>query len=193
MSNEIILICGLGNPGKDYEKTRHNIGFEGLDAWAQKQGASFNKKFQGEFSQCRVGDQKVFLLKPMTYMNLSGQSMWEACKFYKISPENCLVLHDEMDLPLGSFKLKVGGGHAGHNGLRSIMSTPLGRDFARLRIGITPESGKKGGTDFVLGKWTKKEFKEVELVLEEVADAIDLFLKEGAIHAQNEINRRMES
>lgn len=138
MSKEIRLIVGLGNPGPEYEGTRHNAGFRFVDALARREGAVMReeRKFQAEVGRIRVGDREVWLLKPLTYMNCSGRAVQAAAQYYKISPEEVLVAHDELDIDPGQMKLKQGGGHAGHNGLRDIalqLGTP---NFWRLRLGV---------------------------------------------------------
>ena len=138
MSKPIKLIVGLGNPGADYERTRHNAGFWLIDAIAEDLRASFTneKSFSGQVAKARVQAEQVFLAKPQTYMNRSGQCVGALARFYKLEAQEILVLHDELDLFPGQVKVKQGGGHAGHNGLRDIQSVLGGADFWRLRLGI---------------------------------------------------------
>ncbi len=151
------LIVGLGNPGKKYEKNRHNIGFMLLDALADTAGFSpWRSKFQGQISEGKVGSQKILLLKPQTFMNLSGDSVQPAMKFFKSTSQNVLVIHDELDLPPGKLKLKKGGGHAGHNGLRSI-TQHIGADFWRLRVGIGHPGDKRLVSNYVLSDFAKAD------------------------------------
>lgn len=147
------IIVGLGNPGREYAQHRHNVGFEALDRLAARVGADpFREKFSGELSRATIAGEPSVLLKPMTYMNESGRSVQPALTFFKARPAELIVLHDELDLAFGDVRLKIGGGHAGHNGLRSIM-TQLGTgDFARVRIGVgRPPAGFRGEiADYVL-------------------------------------------
>ena len=142
------LIVGLGNPGDQYTKTRHNIGFRVLDSL----GFSFQKGFQGLYA--KVGDH--LYLKPQTFMNLSGNSVLAAASFHKITPDHICVIHDELDLPFGTVKLKKSGGHAGHNGLRDIMRV-LGPEFSRIRMGIGKPEHKTQVADYVLSAFTQQE------------------------------------
>jgi PTH1 family peptidyl-tRNA hydrolase len=148
----IRLIVGLGNPGRQYEMTRHNAGFLFLDKLlAEVNGAwSIESRFQGCLAEYNVGSQKVILLKPQTYMNLSGQSVGKVARYYKVLPEEMLVAHDELDLAVGVVRLKLDGGHAGHNGLRDIIAHLDSRAFYRLRIGIGRPSAGKPVADYVL-------------------------------------------
>jgi PTH1 family peptidyl-tRNA hydrolase len=132
----MLLIAGLGNPGPQYAKNRHNVGFMAADAIARRHSFSgFSKKFRGEIAEGTLAGEKVLIIKPMTFMNLSGDSVGEAMRFYKLSPSDIIVIHDELDLAPGKLKLKTGGGHGGHNGLKSI-DAHCGKDYKRLRIGI---------------------------------------------------------
>jgi PTH1 family peptidyl-tRNA hydrolase len=154
----IKLIVGLGNPGQQYEKTRHNAGFAFLEALISVNGGNWlsSSQFQGDYAVCAIGGHKLVLLKPMTYMNRSGASVGSLMRYYKFSAEELLVVHDELDLPEGVLKLKRDGGHAGHNGLRDIIAHIDSRDFYRLRIGIgRPDSGKNIA-DYVLSRPSKE-------------------------------------
>ena len=150
------LWVGLGNPGAKYAGNRHNIGFMALDRIAEDQGVIWRSKFQGAVAEVRFGCEKVWLLKPMTFMNLSGQSVGEAMRFHKLEPGDVTVFHDELDLAPGKMKLKQGGGHAGHNGLRSI-DQHCGADFRRIRIGIGHPGHKERVHGHVLGNYAKSE------------------------------------
>lgn len=154
MSARIELIVGLGNPGRDYADTRHNAGFWFVEEVARKYAGSFkpDRKFQGEAARVRIEGQDVWLLKPETFMNLSGQSVLALMQFYKIPLQNILVVHDDLDLPAGVARLKQGGGHGGHNGLRDIIARCGGSDFARLRLGIGHPGDKSRVTGHVLNK-----------------------------------------
>lgn len=151
------LFVGLGNPGAKYAKNRHNIGFMALDEIAREHGfAPWRGKFQGSVSEGRLGTEKVILLKPETFMNLSGQSVGEAMRFYKLTPEDVVVFHDELDLAPGRLKVKQGGGHAGHNGLRS-MHQHLGDGYGRVRMGIGHPGQKNMVSGYVLKDFAKAD------------------------------------
>ncbi len=148
------LIAGLGNPGPQYEHTRHNVGFWWLDQLADDLNATFSvdSKYHGQLAQCQYSGHKLFLLKPLVFMNRSGQSVAALANFYKIPSSNILVIHDELDLPAGTTRLKSGGGHGGHNGLRDIIARTGGKDFLRCRIGIDHPGDSRQVSDYVLSK-----------------------------------------
>ena len=148
----IQLIAGLGNPGAKYEDTRHNVGFWFVDELARSKGCSLNheSKFQGEVGKINLGGHSVWLIKPMTFMNLSGQSVAALASYYKLTVENLLVVHDELDLDPGTVRLKCGGGHGGHNGLRDIISHFSSKEFYRLRIGIGHPGSAADVSNYVL-------------------------------------------
>ncbi len=172
------LIAGLGNPGGKYAANRHNIGFMAVDEIARRHGFSpWRRRFSGLAAEGRLGGDKVILLKPMTYMNESGRSLGEAMRFYKLEPADVLVIHDELDLAPGKARIKSGGGHAGHNGLRSIMAH-IGADFHRLRLGIGHPGDKRRVHDYVLRDFTRAERKWLEPLLEAVADNAPLLVEE---------------
>lgn len=151
------LFVGLGNPGAKYEKNRHNIGFMVLDRIASDHGfAPWRSKFQGQLTEGRLGRDKVILLKPETFMNLSGQSVGEAMRFYKLTPADVVVFHDELDLAPGKVRVKTGGGHAGHNGLRSIHQH-IGAEYDRVRLGIGHPGHKDRVANYVLSDFAKAE------------------------------------
>jgi len=157
----IKLIVGLGNPGRQYEKTRHNAGFLFLDSLAEELGCSWSNesRFQGLFAEGSVANSKVMLLKPDTFMNRSGQSVGKIARYYKLLPEEILVVHDELDFYPGVVKLKKDGGHAGHNGLRDIIAHLGSKEFYRLRIGIGRPAAGKIVVDFVLSSPSKPEWE----------------------------------
>lgn len=164
------LIIGLGNPGKAYEPTRHNVGFWLVDAWAERVGASFalESKFRAQLADYSVRGRLMRLAKPQTYMNLSGESVQALCRFYQIPSDQLLIIHDELDLPAGVIKLKWGGGHAGHNGLKSIEQHLGTRDFWRLRVGIgRPAHPQMEAADYVLGKPTAAEMPRLMQAIDE--------------------------
>ena len=186
-----LLIVGLGNPGPRYADTRHNFGFMAIDAFASKLGAeSWRDKFGGLFSKTSVGSTEMFLIKPQTFMNLSGQCVQPAAAFWKIPPEQIVVLHDELDVPFGSIKLKVGGGHAGHNGLRSLIERLGTPNFARLRLGIgRPPADFKGEiADYVLSRFDSVEQSSLPDLITKSVWACEQIAKSGVGGATNKIN-----
>ncbi len=168
----MFLLVGLGNPGAEYALTRHNIGFMAIDALAG--AANFSSKFHGETASLTIEGEKVLLLKPMTYMNNSGRSVQAAAAFYKIPPEHIIVLHDELDLPLGKIRIKQGGGANGHNGLKDI-DLVVGPDYWRIRLGIGHPGVKEQVHDHVLSRFSAAEMKEVEKLLAVVTEKFALF------------------
>ncbi len=171
------LIVGLGNPGKKYARHRHNVGFMVVDAIAETHHFSpWRKKFSGEVTEGRLDGEKVLLLKPMTYMNESGRSVAEAARFHRLGPEDVIVVHDELDLAPGRIRVKSGGGHAGHNGLRSIIAH-IGPDFHRLRIGIGHPGSKAAVTGHVLSDFSKADRQWLEPLLEAIARHVGLLVR----------------
>ncbi len=165
------LLIGLGNPGARYAGNRHNIGFRALEAIADRHGIGpWKRRFQGEAAEGRLGAEKVLLLKPMTYMNESGRAAGEAMRFFKIAPEDLFVFHDDLDLAPGRVKVKQGGGHAGHNGLKSL-TAHCGADFWRVRIGIGHPGDKSKVTGHVLGDFAKADARWLDPLLDAMADA----------------------
>jgi len=183
------LVVGLGNPGPGYAGNRHNVGFMVVDLLARKLGAAtFRDKFSGEFTRVSSGPDELILLKPMTYMNLSGESAQRALQFFKLTPANMLIVHDELDLEFGQLRLKQGGGTAGHNGLKSLVKH-CGPDFARLRIGVgRPGPGRVEG--HVLSDFNAQERATLPDVLEAAASALTLALERGMAEAMNRVNSR---
>ncbi|WP_305987333.1 aminoacyl-tRNA hydrolase [Roseibium sp. MMSF_3544] len=173
------LIVGLGNPGAKYAGHRHNIGFMAVDEIHRRHSGfqPWRARFQGQVSEGRLGSEKVLLLKPSTYMNESGRSVGEAMRFFKLEPEDIVVLYDELDLPPAKFRMKKGGGHGGHNGLRSI-SAHIGPDYRRLRLGIGHPGDKKLVSNYVLGDFAKRDSDWLDPLLSNIADFADL-LAEG--------------
>ena len=166
----MLLFVGLGNPGRKYAMNRHNIGFMALDRMAGDHGfGPWKAKFQGQIAEGRLGSEKVLLLKPETFMNLSGQSVGEAMRFYKLSPEDVTVFHDELDLAPGKVRVKQGGGHAGHNGLRSIHAH-IGESYRRVRLGIGHPGRKELVAHYVLQDFAKADADWLDDVLRGVSD-----------------------
>jgi PTH1 family peptidyl-tRNA hydrolase len=190
------LIVGLGNPEPKYDQTRHNIGFAAIDALTRtlKISVSENKKFQGEYGEGMLGGSKIRLLKPLTYMNRSGQSIQAAVNWYKLTPESVLVIYDEMDLPLGKTRLRLSGSAGGHNGMKSAISH-LGTDnFPRLRIGIgrpkNQQTEDTGAISHVLGKFNASENQLMTDVLDFVVEIVELCVKQGVEIAMNRCNSK---
>lgn len=172
----MLLLVGLGNPGPSYARNRHNIGFMAVDEIHRRgRFSSFRKKFQGEFADGTIGGSKLLLLKPTTYMNESGRAVQAAMTFYKIKPEDVVVFHDELDLAAGKLRIKKGGGHAGHNGLRSIQAH-VGADFRRVRMGIGHPGDKAKVTGHVLKDFAKADEAWLIPLLDGVADHADLLI-----------------
>ena len=170
------LVVGLGNPGEKYARNRHNIGFMAADEIVRRHSFSaYRSKFQGELAEGKIGTEKVLVLKPMTFMNESGRAVNEVVTFYKIAPEDIIVLHDELDLAPGKLRMKRGGGHAGHNGLRSIHAH-VGEGYARVRLGIGHPGHKDKVTGHVLNDFSKADADWLVPMLDAVADSIDLVL-----------------
>ncbi len=164
------LFVGLGNPGAKYAQNRHNIGFMAVDRIAEDHGFTpWRSKFQGQLSEGRLGREKVFLLKPETFMNLSGQSVGEAMRFHKLDPEDVIVFHDELDLAPGKIRLKTGGGHAGHNGLRSIHQH-IGAEYDRVRLGIGHPGHKDRVSGYVLSDFAKVEQDWLDDLMRGISD-----------------------
>ncbi|HXC92506.1 MAG TPA: aminoacyl-tRNA hydrolase [Geobacteraceae bacterium] len=173
------LIVGLGNPGPKYLWTRHNAGFIVLDRFASLTGiAATRKSFSGLYGEGEFKGNRLFLLKPQTYMNLSGRSVAEALRFHKLVPSDLIVIHDELDIPFGQIKLKADGGHGGHNGLRSLHQELGTGDYNRLRIGIgKPLHGNMA--DYVLTNFGKNEMKDLPQLVDGIVDALEMLIVEG--------------
>jgi PTH1 family peptidyl-tRNA hydrolase len=168
-----LLVAGLGNPGREYADTRHNVGFMVADELARRHGGSWRAKFSGDLAEMRLDGLRLALLKPQTYMNESGRSVGSAVRFFKVDPETLLVVHDEVDLEPGRLQVRLGGGFAGHNGLRSVAQLLGTGDFARLRIGVgRPERGDpRPVADFVLSPFAPDV--DVEGLVARAADAVE--------------------
>lgn len=184
------LLVGLGNPEPRYEATRHNIGFMAVDRLGDRIGASLTlQKFHGRYASGMCQGHKLHLLEPLTYMNLSGKSVAAARSFFDVAMENVIVVHDDLDLAPGTVRVKAGGGHGGHNGLRDIIAKTGLSDFVRVRLGIgRPEKGSV--TDWVLNPFSKDELQVLDAQLADAADAIELILKDGVVVAQNRFNSK---
>ena len=185
-----LLVAGLGNPGREYAATRHNVGFMVADELARRLGGSWRAKFSGDLAEVRLNGLRLALLKPQTFMNESGRSVGAAARFFKVEPEDQLVVHDEVDLEPGRLQARLGGGLAGHNGLRSVaqhLGTP---EFGRLRIGVgRPERGDpRPVADFVLSEFSPE--LDVDSLVARAADAVKTVATEGLEEAQNRFNER---
>ena len=183
-----LLVAGLGNPGRDYERTRHNVGWLVVDELARRHGGSFRGKFSGQLAETRLDDLRVALLKPETYMNESGRSIAAARRFFKVDPGDLLVVHDDVDLEPGRLQARLGGGLAGHNGLRSIAQAVGTNDFLRLRIGVgRPGRGdRRSVADYVLDDF--EEEVDVDSLIERAADAVETMARDGLEETQQRFN-----
>lgn len=193
---KIRMVAGLGNPGDEYENTRHNAGFKSIDVLAAQAGVTYWKNQLGALvatiqvhdPEAEGGRREVVLVKPQSYMNASGGPISKLCAQYKIHAEELLVIHDELDIPEGDVRVKVGGGHAGHNGLRSIIDKMGGRDFSRIRVGIGNPPGRMAVADFVLKQFRPKELEDFENTCARAADAAGLALTQGVVYARDHVN-----
>ena len=185
-----LLVVGLGNPGREYVRNRHNVGAMVADELARRHGGSWRSKFSGRITEIRLEGHKLALLKPETYMNESGRSVGAAASFFKVDPDAVLVVHDESDLELGRLQLRLGGGLAGHNGLRSIAQHLKTQEFLRLRVGVgRPERGDpRPLADWVLANFEPHE--EADALVGRAADAVETLDAEGVVRAQIQVNRR---
>lgn len=184
------LIVGLGNPGREYEKTRHNVGFMAVDNYTSKKGLEFNKnKFSGLYCETSINNEKVMFLKPQKYMNLSGEVVRDYVKFYKINIEDILVINDDLDMPVGKIKLREYGSCGGHNGLRNIELNLGSNKYKRLKIGISNNKNIET-KDYVLGKFTKEEYDVLEDAIKISENIIDDFLSFDFDRLMNKYNKK---
>jgi PTH1 family peptidyl-tRNA hydrolase len=183
-----LLVAGLGNPGREFERTRHNVGWLVLDELARRQGGSWRLKFSGSLAEIRLDGARLALVKPETYMNESGRSVAAAARFFKVQPESLLVVHDDVDLEPGRLQARRGGGLAGHNGLRSLAQHLGSQDFLRLRIGVgRPERGDpRPVKDWVLSPFAPEE--DAEALIARSADAVETLVREGLEATQQRFN-----
>jgi peptidyl-tRNA hydrolase, PTH1 family len=183
-----LLVAGLGNPGREYERTRHNLGWLVVDELARRHGGAFRSKFSGRLAELRIDGKRVALLKPETYMNESGRSLAAAARFFKVEPESLLVVHDDVDLEPGRLQARDGGGLAGHNGLRSIAQAIGTQDFLRLRIGVgRPGRGdRRSVSDYVLSGFDPDE--DVDALVTRSTDAVETLVRNGLDTAQARYN-----
>lgn len=184
------VIVGLGNPGISYKGTRHNVGFEVVDNFARENGVKFAKrKFSSILVETTIQGEKVLLIKPQTYMNLSGRAVARVVDFFNIDLSDLLVIYDDIDLELGTLRLRCKGSGGTHNGMNSVIETLATQNFPRLRIGISGESSKRRLKNYVLGKFNKKEKLVVKEVIARASDAVESFVLEGINSAMNKFNQ----
>ncbi len=176
----IKLVVGLGNPGREYEKTRHNVGWWILDELAQRLGFSFDrKKFKGAYGEVRVNDQKVLFLKPLTYMNRSGESVSQFVRFFKLKPSEVLLIYDDLDLPVGKVRVRLKGSSGGHRGVQSVIDSLGTNEIPRVKVGIGRPATKEEVVDYVLSPFGRGELPAVEEAVKRAADCVETLLKEG--------------
>lgn len=187
---EPLLVVGLGNPGDNYARTRHNVGFMVADLLAARLGSTFkvHKRSGAEVVSGRLGGHPVLLAKPRCYMNESGRQVGPLAKFYSVAPAEVIVIHDDLDLDFGRIRLKIGGGEGGHNGLRSVADALGSKEFQRVRVGIGRPPGRKDPAAFVLETFTSTERAEVPTICEQAADATELLVELGLEAAQNRVH-----
>ena len=185
-----LLVVGLGNPGPQYAKTRHNLGFMVADLLAARMGGQFkvHKRSGAEIVTGRLAHRPVVLAKPRTYMNESGRQVGPLAKFYSVMPTDIIVIHDELDIDFGRIRLKLGGGEGGHNGLRSVANSLGTKNFQRVRIGVGRPPGRKDPAAYVLEPFTAAERTEVPAICEQAADATELLIEAGLEPAQNQVH-----
>ena len=186
----IYIVAGLGNPGREYEKTRHNMGFRVIDRLADQTGISVKRlKHRALIGEGRIGGQRVLLVKPQVYMNNSGQSLGEIVRYYGVEPDHVIVIYDDMDLPTGSIRIRKKGGPGTHNGMKAVVAHLQGTDFPRIRIGIG-HVGSDGWKDFVLDEVSKSDEALLGDAIDRAADAICSILEEGIDRAMNQWNTK---
>ena len=189
--DEPVLVVGLGNPGPRYAGNRHNVGFLVVDELAARVGGKFKTHKGGaEVLECRLAGRRVALAKPRSFMNVSGGPVVATARFYKVPPDNIVVVHDELDLPYPTIRLKLGGGENGHNGLRSISKSLSTRDYLRVRFGIGRPPGRMDPADFVLRDFSVTERKELAVSVDHCADAVEALVGKGLEAAQNLFHAR---
>jgi PTH1 family peptidyl-tRNA hydrolase len=186
-----LLVVGLGNPGAEFARTRHNVGAEVVDRLARRHGAKLKKgKERALVDEVKVGEHRVALAIPLTYMNDSGEAVRRLSRRYGVEASQIVVVHDELDLPVGQLRVKDGGGLAGHNGLRSIKAHVHSDEFARVRIGVGKPVTKERGVDHVLNKFSKAEREQIDVTIERAADAVEAIAADGVQAAMNQFNER---
>jgi len=190
MSNDTWMVAGLGNPGRKYAQTRHNIGFMVVERLAEKFDVPLiQKKFEALFGIGEIEDAKLIFIKPLAFMNLSGPPVVGLAKYYKVNLDHMLVIHDDIDILFGNLKIKAKGGHGGHNGLRSIINAAGNGDFPRIRVGIGRPDTHRDVTDHVLGKFAGEELTNLDPVLSCAAEAAQSIINKGLPLSMNKFNR----
>ena len=186
------MVAGLGNPGKQYDMTRHNIGFEVIDYMAEKLDVKVNKlKFKALYGETKIGMEKVLLVKPQTYMNLSGDSIRDFCNFYKIPPENVIIINDDIAIEAGRLRIRSKGSAGGHNGLKSIIYQLNSDNFPRIRVGVgAPKHEDYDLADFVLGRFSKEEIPVLEESIIKASKAVEEIIKNNIDSAMNKFNSK---
>ncbi len=186
-----LLVVGLGNPGDEYARTRHNVGAEVVELLARRHGGKLHgSKGRARSDEVRIGDQRVALAVPLTYMNDSGEAVAGLVRRFGVEPDQIVIVHDELDLPPAVLRVKVGGGLAGHNGLRSIKQHLHTDEFVRVRIGVGKPPSKERGADHVLSRVSKRERESMDVTIEEAADAVECIATDGSHAAMNRYNAR---
>lgn len=183
------IIAGLGNPTREYEKTRHNVGFDTIDVLADRYHTAVDeKKFNGLYGKCIIGGERVILLKPQTFMNLSGESVRAAADFYKVEPENIIIIYDDISLDVGQLRIRKKGSAGGHNGIKNIIAHLGTQEFPRIKVGVGDKPPKMDLADYVLSRFSKEDRAVMEDAFKEAADAVEVILSEGADAAMNRFN-----
>ncbi len=187
------LVVGLGNPGKEYELTRHNIGFMVVDELARRQSAGFRKMFwfPARQAKCRIHGEEVRLIKPTTFMNRSGQAVWGAMKKWRVTPADTVVVYDDVDLDFGGIRVRAKGTGGSHNGMKSVLEWLQTKAFPRVRVGIGPKPEGADMIGFVLGPFAEEEYLKLEKVVERAADAVESIFSTGTERTMNEFNQTM--
>lgn len=184
------MIVGLGNPGKEYEGTRHNIGFKVVDFFAERKGVNFGKSkehvLSGEFNH---DGEKILIIKPQTYMNLSGQAVGALARWHKVAPEQILVIYDDLDLPVGKVRIRARGSAGGHNGMKSLIAHLNTEDFARIKVGIGRPPVDKETADYVLSNFLPTEREAIQQAISQSAEAVQVWLDKGLIEAMNRFSK----
>ncbi|MCO4771169.1 MAG: aminoacyl-tRNA hydrolase [Deltaproteobacteria bacterium] len=185
----MFLVAGLGNPGARYDRTRHNIGFDVVERVADRAGIALReKRFKALLGSGRVSGESTVLCKPQTFMNRSGDSVGPMAGWYKLPPDEVIVVHDDLDLPFGDVRVKVGGGHGGHNGLRDLNRALPNNGYVRVRVGIGRPPPQMDVAGYVLSRWTPEEAAQLDVIVDRAVDAVELVLADGAKPAMNRVN-----
>lgn len=190
----MFLIVGLGNPGKQYEMTRHNVGFETIDYLSNEYGIKVNKlKHKALIGEGFVGNEKIILAKPQTYMNLSGESVRDMCEYYKLSPDNIIIIYDDISIPSGSVRIRGKGSAGGHNGIKSIIYQLKSDEFMRIKLGVgAPKNANYDLKDYVLGHFSKEEIASITSAIKLCPDALAEMMKNGAASAASKYNKTIK-